>query len=129
MSAKKGSDSSGKVWRETFTDFSSPLFLTPPLSPLPPSLSKPHKYQRRRLRNSRTYKTEEKILQDIFKAVEKKPMFQLVFLSDDKSQSVEVAEVEEIDFQQIKMHVENGDSVFITKKENEKVDTSIFESV
>lgn len=48
-------------------------------------------------------------------------MFQLVFLGD-ADQSVEVEEVEEVDFVQLKTRLNEGKSVFITRKENEKVE-------
>jgi len=54
-------------------------------------------------------------------------MFQLFFLKDDEEQSVEVKEVEEIDFGNVKKRVEQGESVFITPKCKEKLETSLFE--
>jgi len=62
--------------------------------------------------------------QDIGRELEKRPVFQLIFLNGDKDQSVEVKEVDEIDFMEVKMRVEKGDSVFITKRENEKMDVA-----
>jgi len=50
-------------------------------------------------------------------------MFQLLFLKDDENQSVEVEEVEEIDFRKVKEHLEQGESVFITPKRREKAET------
>ena len=47
---------------------------------------------------------------------EEKPMFQLFFLKDDEDQSVEVEEVEEIDFREVERRLEQGESVFITCK-------------
>ncbi len=49
-----------------------------------------------------------------------KPLFQLLFLRNDDKQSVEVEEVEEIDMREVKEHLEQGESVFITLKRNEK---------
>jgi len=68
--------------------------------------------------------TERKSFRNLARELEKKPVFQLIFLSEDENQGVEVKEVDEIDFTEIKMRVENGDSVFITRRENEKIDTS-----
>jgi len=62
--------------------------------------------------------------QSVASELEKKPVFQLIFLNNDKDQNVEVKEVDEIDFAEVKMRVEKGDSVFITKRENEKIDVS-----
>ena len=45
-------------------------------------------------------------------------------LSKDENQCVEVKEVDEIDFAEVKTRVENGDSVFKTRRENEKIDVS-----
>ena len=56
---------------------------------------------------------------------EGKPLFQLFFLRDNEDQSVEVEEVEEIDFREVKKHLENGESVFITLKRKEKSEKSL----
>jgi len=56
-----------------------------------------------------------------------KSMFQLLFLKDDENQSVEVEEVEEIDFRKVKEHLEQGESVFITPKRKEKAETRLVE--
>jgi hypothetical protein len=62
--------------------------------------------------------------QSVARELEKRPVFQLIFLNNDEDQSVKVKEVDEIDFVEVKMRVEKGDSVFITKRENEKIDVS-----
>ena len=56
--------------------------------------------------------------------LEKRTVFQLIILNDNEDQGVEVKEVDEIDFTEVKMRVEKGDSVFITRRENEKIDAS-----
>ena len=56
---------------------------------------------------------------------EEKPLFQLFFLRNNENQSVEVEEVEEIDFREVKKHLENGESVFITLKRKEKLETGL----
>jgi hypothetical protein len=66
--------------------------------------------------------TETRPSQNVPREPEKRPVFQLIFLSEDESQGVEVKEVDEIDFAEVRMRVENGDSVFITRRENEKMD-------
>jgi hypothetical protein len=53
---------------------------------------------------------------DLVEIDEGKRLFQLFFLRDNEDQSVEVEEVEEIDFREVKKHLENGESVFITLK-------------
>lgn len=62
--------------------------------------------------------------QSVARELEKRPVFQLIFLNNDGDQSIEVKEVDEIDFAEVKMRVEKGESVFITKRENEKIDVS-----
>ena len=54
-------------------------------------------------------------------------MFQLLFLKNDENQSVEVEEVEKIDFRKVKEHLEQGESVFITTKRKEKAETRLVE--
>jgi len=67
------------------------------------------------------------MLRSNFQVNKDKSMFQLLFLKDDENQSVEVEEVEEIDFRKVKEHLEQGESVFITPKRKEKVETSLVE--
>ncbi len=61
----------------------------------------------------------------ITKVYEEDPLFQLFFLKDDQNQSVEIEEVEEIDFTEVKKRIERGESVFITRKREEKLDASL----
>jgi hypothetical protein len=68
--------------------------------------------------------TTAKHSQSVAREPEKRPVFQLIFLNSDKDENVEVKEVDEIDFVEVKMRVEKGDSVFMTKRENEKIDVS-----
>jgi hypothetical protein len=48
-------------------------------------------------------------------------MFQVLLLDNDASQDVEVQEAEQVDFCQVKEHLQNGGSVFITSKETQKM--------
>jgi hypothetical protein len=48
---------------------------------------------------------------------EEKPLLQLLFLKDDKNQSVEV---EELDFAKIVCRLNHGESVFISRKRKPK---------
>jgi len=48
-------------------------------------------------------------------------LYQVLFLKNDGDQSVEVEEVEQIDFVKIKEHLERGDSVFITNRRTQKI--------
>jgi hypothetical protein len=54
----------------------------------------------------------------------KETPFQIFFLKNDKNQSVEVAEVDEIDFEEVKSRLERGESVYITRKREHKSDVN-----
>ena len=47
-------------------------------------------------------------------------MFQVLLLENDAGAEVEVQEANQVDFLQVKQHLENGGSVFITSKESQK---------
>jgi hypothetical protein len=51
----------------------------------------------------------------ILQKSKRKPSFQVIFLKNDRYQSVHVDEVKEVDFPEIKGHLERGESVFITR--------------
>jgi hypothetical protein len=51
----------------------------------------------------------------------KTPVFQILLLDNDASQDVEVQEAEQVNFCQVKEHLKNGGSVFITSKESQKM--------
>jgi hypothetical protein len=48
-------------------------------------------------------------------------VFQVLLLDNDASQDVEVQEGEDVDFFQVKEHLKNGGSVFITSKNTQKL--------
>lgn len=52
-------------------------------------------------------------------------LFQLFFLKDDENKSVEVIEVEEIDFIDILRRLECGESVFIAPKRKQEFSSSL----
>jgi len=52
---------------------------------------------------------------------QKQRTFQSLFLSNDKSQEVQVLEDEQIDFAKVQEHLKNGGSVFITSKNSQKL--------
>ena len=56
---------------------------------------------------------------------EEKLLFQLFFLKNNDELSVEVEEVEEIDFTEVKRHIEQGESVFITRKRKQEFSTTL----
>ena len=58
------------------------------------------------------------------KVDKEEPLFLVFFLKDDEDQSVEVKEAEEIDFLIVKKRLEQGESVFITRKRKQKFKTS-----
>lgn len=67
------------------------------------------------------------ISRDFVEIDKQKPLFQIFFLRNNENQSVEVHEVEEIDFRKVKEHVEQGESVFITFKRKQKVEPKLIE--
>jgi len=48
------------------------------------------------------------------------PVFQLFFLLNNENQDIEVVEVEEIDFTEVKNRLEKEESVFIARKRKQK---------
>ena len=50
----------------------------------------------------------------------KTPMFQVLLLDNGASDDVEVREADQVDFFQVKKHLKNGGSVFITRKDSQK---------
>lgn len=50
-------------------------------------------------------------------------LFQVFFLKNDRRQSVCIDEVKEVDLSEIKKHLERGESVFITSREEQKLET------
>ena len=53
------------------------------------------------------------MLRKVMKNHEETPLFQLFFLKDNEDQSVEIEEVEKIDFREVKKRLNQGESVFI----------------
>ena len=49
-------------------------------------------------------------------------LFQILFLRNDKYLSVYIDESEEVDLTDIKTHLERGESVFITSREEQKLE-------
>jgi hypothetical protein len=50
----------------------------------------------------------------------KTPLFQVLLLENGASDDVEVQEADRVDFFQVKKHLKNGGSVFITSKDTQK---------
>ncbi len=51
----------------------------------------------------------------------KPSVFQVLLLDNDESLDVEVQESEQVDFCQVKQHLKNGGSVFITSRGSQKL--------
>jgi hypothetical protein len=51
----------------------------------------------------------------------KAPVFQVLLLDNGDSDDVEVQEAEQVNFFQVKEHLKNGGSVFITSKDSQKI--------
>ena len=65
------------------------------------------------------------VLRNVIEGNKEKPLFQLFFLKDDEDQRVEVEEVKKIDFREVKKHLRQGESVFITRKRKQKLNKSL----
>lgn len=52
---------------------------------------------------------------------DKASIFQVLLLDNDGSDDVKVEEADQVDFLQVKEHLRNGGSVFITSKEPQKL--------
>ena len=65
------------------------------------------------------------VLRNVVEVNEEKPLFQLFFLKDDEDRSVEVKEVEEVDFGEVERRLKQGESVFITRKRKQELNTSL----
>ena len=51
----------------------------------------------------------------------KPSVFQVLLLDNDANEDVEVQEAKKVDFSQVKQHLKNGGSVFITSKGSQKI--------
>lgn len=63
---------------------------------------------------------KNKMMANILKNKEKRTPFQLFFLKDDQDQAIDSVEVNEIDFEEVKKRLENGESVYITSRRRQK---------
>ena len=62
------------------------------------------------------------MMRNVIENKKKETPFHMFFLKDDKNQSVEVVEVDQIDFEEVKSRLERGESVYITRKREKKTD-------
>ena len=56
------------------------------------------------------------------KSNEQNLAFQLFFLLNNEKQDIEVVEVKEIDFTEVKKHLEKGESGFVARKRKKKLE-------
>ena len=56
------------------------------------------------------------------KSNEQNLVFQLFFLINNENRDIEIVEVREIDFTEVKERIEKGESVFITRKRKQKLE-------
>jgi len=56
-----------------------------------------------------------------FKQKNKPTLFQVLLLDNDASEDIEVKEAKQVNFFQVKEHLKNGGSVFITSKHSQKI--------
>ncbi len=62
------------------------------------------------------------MLREVLKSKRNIPAkFQVLFLRNDTSEEVEVHEMKKVDFQTVRERLENGESVFITSKNSQKI--------
>ena len=64
------------------------------------------------------------MMRKVIENKKKQAPFQMFFLRNDENQSVESIEVNEIDFEEVKKHLEKGESVLLSKKEKRKPDVN-----
>lgn len=55
---------------------------------------------------------------------EERNVFQVFYLKR-KNETVEISEVEEVDLQEVRRHLEFGESVFITSKQYSKININV----
>jgi hypothetical protein len=58
----------------------------------------------------------------VIKNKKKEAAFRLFFLKNGATQNVEVVELNEINFEELKSRLEKGESIFITRKQKQKSD-------
>ena len=64
------------------------------------------------------------VLRKVTGVNEEKPLFRLFFLKEEDP-GVEIVEVEEIDFKEVERRLKQEESVFITRKRKQKLNTTL----
>ncbi len=97
----------------------------PPFSPLELSLQTPHILLSNGEPLEKLPSTKTRPIPSSFNTRDftRRMLFQLVYLGDE-DQNVEVEEVDEIDFAKLKTRLNEGKSVFITRRQSEKIGLS-----
>ena len=68
------------------------------------------------------------MLKNVRKTKKERLVFQVFFLKNDEDQGVEVEEMNEIDFEEVKRRIALGESVFITRKQEAKMRADLIEN-
>jgi hypothetical protein len=76
----------------------------------------PKRFRLQRRSNLPYWEWYTMVYRHVVEIIRERPLFQIMFLRNDKYRSVYVDEVEEMDFEIIKKHLEKGESIFITRK-------------
>jgi len=74
---------------------------------------------------SQQKRRENEMTRNVMKNKKKETPIQLFFLKNDQDETVVVTEVDEIDFEEMKIRLESGESVFITRKQEQKSDINL----
>ena len=61
-------------------------------------------------------------MRNVIENKKKEAPFHMFFLKNDENQSVEVTEVDKVNFEDVKIRLEKGESVYITRKPEKKTD-------
>jgi hypothetical protein len=68
-------------------------------------------------------KSKEKTARDfILSGKTKSSLFQVLLIDNGENEDVQVQESKDVDFTQVKEHLKNGGSVFITSKDSQKIE-------
>ena len=68
---------------------------------------------------------KNEMLRNIMENKKKETHLQLFFLKNDETQNVEVVRVGEVDLEEVKSRLEKGESIFISRKQEQKSDMNL----
>jgi hypothetical protein len=72
-----------------------------------------------------TKRRQKEMMRNGIETKNKEAPFQRFFMKNDENQTVESIEADEIDFEEVKRHRENGESLCITQKKEQKPDVNL----